>query len=102
MNFHQIMGTDLHVERFGEMSGFQPRRDAADAGNVYLNDGATTALQIFAEMGGMIKRLADRYGQGGRLRQTHVSVDIFRWQRLLEPGEVELFESFRSSDRLRD
>ena len=44
MNFHQIVWTDLHVERFGEMGRFQPRSDAADACNIYLDDRATAAL----------------------------------------------------------
>ena len=50
MNFHQIVRTDLHVERFGEMSCLQPRSDPADAGNINLDDRAPAALQILSEM----------------------------------------------------
>ena len=54
MNFHQIVRTDLHVERFGEIEPLQPRCDAADACDIYLDDRATAALQILSEMGGMV------------------------------------------------
>jgi hypothetical protein len=60
------------------------------------------ALQVFAEMARMIERLADRDRNRGRLRQQHVSVQVFRRQRLLEPRDVELLIVTRAPDRLGD
>ena len=48
------------VERLGEVRDLEPRRDAADARAVDLDDRAGAALEVLAEMRRVIERLADR------------------------------------------
>jgi hypothetical protein len=89
VQFHQEMRADGNVERFGKMRHLEPRRNAADAGDVGLHDRARAAREIFAEVRRVIQRLAhcDRYP--GRARELDVTFDVFGRQRLFEPREAE-------------
>ena len=60
VQLHQEMRADGDVESLGEMRDLEPRRDAADARAVDLDDRARAALEILAEMRRVVERFADR------------------------------------------
>ena len=102
MQLHQEMRADRHVEGFGEVRGLQPRRDAADARHVDLDDARRVALQVFAEMREAVDRLADRDRQRGRGGEADMAAEVLGRQRLLVPGEVEGLVEPGAPDRLVD
>ena len=55
VQFHQKMRANSDVEAFRKMRDFKPWRDAADASDVHLNDGAGASLQVVAKMNSLIK-----------------------------------------------
>ena len=94
------MRRHLHVERLGGVRGLQPRRDAADPGDVDLDDPGRARRQVLREAGRAVERLADRDGDGRGRGQPDVPRQVVRRQRLLEPGQVVRLVGVRPADRL--
>ncbi|MCY1297083.1 hypothetical protein D9M70_465090 [compost metagenome] len=102
MQLHQEVRADGNIECFGRMRHLQPRCNAADAGDVDLDDRAGALLHVFAEMPDRIHGLTNRDRRRRRTRQADVAVEIISWQRLLDPGEIQFLQARRPADGLVD
>jgi len=100
VQLHQEMRAHVHVERLREVRDLQPGRDAADAGDVDLDDPRGPAVEVLAELRDRVHRFADRDGRGGGGDEPGVALDVVRGQRLLDPAEVEAVEQAGAADRL--
>ena len=100
MQLHEEVRADVDVEGFGEMRHLQPRRDAADPGDVDLDDAGRAAVEVFAELRDGVHRLADGDRRRGGAGEAHVPFDVICRERLLDPAEVEPVEEARAADRL--
>jgi hypothetical protein len=74
--------------------------DPANARHVDLHDRACASRHIFAEAPDRVHRLRNRDRRPGRPGKPDTGVAIVRWQRLLDPREVEVGEAPRSADCL--
>ena len=100
MDLHQEVRAYRHVEGFGHMRDLQPRRDAADAGDIDLHDRAGARFEIVLELGQAVHRLADGDRHRGRLREPAMRGDIVGMDWFLEPGGIERFVMARATDSL--
>jgi hypothetical protein len=57
MQLHQEMRAHSEVEGLGQVGDFQPRRDAADACDVDLQDGCGALLHVGRELARRVERL---------------------------------------------
>src|SRR5690606_12142418 len=93
---------DGDVEGLGHVRDLEPRRDAADAAGIDLDDRTGVTLEILAEMQVRIKALADGDGDRGVLAEAAVALDVVGAERLLEPADVEPLIGPRPADGLVD
>jgi hypothetical protein len=93
MQLHQKVRAHRHVKSFGQVRGFDPGLDAANARHIGLYDGTRALLQILTELHRVVHRLAHRHGNGGVLAQLAVARHVFGGQGLFDPRQTQPIES---------
>src|SRR5215831_6787515 len=99
MDLHQEVRTHRHIEGLGHMRDLEPGRDAADAADIDLHDGAGTSLKIVLKLRERVHGFADRDRYIRRSCEAAMCADIVGMNGLLEPGDIERLVVAHATDR---
>src|SRR3954466_12468152 len=91
MEFHQEVWANRYVEGLCKVGDLQPRRDAADAGNVDLYDRTCACLQVLTKVKRAVHALADGDGDRRLSGKAYMPTKIVGRKRFLKPCDVDGF-----------